>query len=52
MASALFQAAMEQTIGDKFSNVFIYQEDTCIGGYVKKDLSGKVLTVLERLKSV
>ena len=48
-ASAQFQSAIEKTIGE-LPHSIIYQDDICLGGRDKKELSDRVEFVLQRLE--
>jgi len=48
-ASAIFQRAIESTIGTDTPGIIIYQDDICIGGESLEALRNKVNTVLNRL---
>ena len=41
-ASAIFQAAMEETLGGRIKNMLIYQDDICIGAISENQLHDKV----------
>jgi hypothetical protein len=48
-ASAIFQAAMEETLGGRIKNMLIYQDDICIGAISEKELKDKVKMVMKIL---
>ena len=50
-ASAIFQRAIESTIGTDTSGIIIYQDDICIGDESLDALRMKVNTVLSRLSA-
>jgi len=50
-ASAIFQRAIEATIGNDNDNLVIYQDDICIGAKSKEDLQKKLGEILSKLKN-
>ena len=48
-ASAIFQKAIETTIGADIMNCVAYQDDICCGAKTKEELQTKLAQILDRL---
>ena len=50
-ASAIFQRAIEQVLGEDIKNIVCYQDDICIGGTNENESKKKTDIILNRLKN-
>ena len=50
-ASAIFQRAIEQVLGENIKNMVCYQDDKCLGATIEKEFKKKTDIVLNKLRN-